>query len=59
MGDLESLRTCLKAGAPYNPWWMLIDAVNHNQVAIIKYALDAGYGFADRAKKTICMAKLM
>ncbi|KAL3447843.1 ankyrin repeat-containing domain protein [Aspergillus insuetus] len=59
MGDIDSLRTCLEAGAPYNSWWMLIDGVNHNQIEIIKYVLDAGYGFADRAKKQICMTKLM
>ncbi|KAL2842109.1 hypothetical protein BJX68DRAFT_270827 [Aspergillus pseudodeflectus] len=61
LGDLDSLRTCLEAGAPYNynSWWMLIDGVNHNQTAIIKYILDASYGSPDPVKNRICNAKLM
>ncbi|KAJ0422352.1 ankyrin repeat-containing domain protein [Aspergillus carlsbadensis] len=59
IGDLVSLRTCLSAGVPYNSWWMLLVAVNHNETEIIKYILDAGYGFTDPEQKRSCLTRLM
>jgi hypothetical protein len=59
VGDLDSLRTCLEAGAAYNSWWMLIDAVSYDRREIVQYILDAGYGFTHPERKRTCMTRLM